>query len=197
MADSDRIAKLKGLAEADPNDELAHFSLGQALVDAHQFADAGPYLQRVLALNSQNSKAYQLLGEVQKATGHPDLAIQTLTNGYRVAHRKGDLMPMKAMGELLQSVGAPIPTVAEKKEGPAGGETAGFACRRCGGGSKLTERPFKGPLGEKILATVCANCWKEWVGMGTKVINELRLPMYDPAAQEQYDKYMKDFLMLD
>jgi len=29
------------------------------------------------------------------------------------------------------------------------------------------------------------------------VINELRLPMFDPAAQEQYDKYMKEFLMLD
>src|SRR5262249_46434726 len=156
-------------AEADPSDELAHFSLGQALVDASQHADAGPYLQRVLALNSQNSKAYQLLGEVQKATGHPDLAIQTLTNGYRVAHRKRDLMHMKAMGGLLQSPGAPVPPVAEKKDGPAGAATAGFACRRCGGaGPKLTERPFKGPLGEKILATVCASCWKEWVGMGTK-----------------------------
>ncbi|HUN81518.1 MAG TPA: Fe(2+)-trafficking protein [Phycisphaerae bacterium] len=198
MADQDRIEKLRGLAEADPNDELAHFSAGQAMVDAGQFSDAGPYLQRVLALNSQNSKAYQLLGQVQKATGHPDLAIQTLSNGYRVAHRKGDLMPMKAMGELLTSLGAPIPTVAEKKEVAAGDAVAGFACRRCGGaGPKLPERPFKGALGEKILATVCANCWKEWVGMGTKVINELRLPMYDPAAQEQYDKYMKDFLMLD
>src|SRR5258706_12716059 len=145
MADSDRIAQLKGLAEADPNDELAHSSLGRALVEARQFADAGPYLQRVLALNSQNSKAYQLLGEVQKATGHPDLAIQTLTNGYRVAHRKGDLMPMKAMGELLQSLGAPTPTVAEKKEAQAGGATAGFACRRCGGRAKLRETPFPQP----------------------------------------------------
>ena len=139
--------------------------------------------------------------EAQKGTGHKDLAIQTLTNGYRVAHRRGDLQPMKAMEELLKSLGAPVPAVGEAKPSAATGTVTsegGFACRRCGGGGpKMEHRPFKGPLGEKIHATVCANCWKEWVGMGTKVINELRLPMFDPAAQEAYDKYMKDFLMLD
>lgn len=199
MANEDRIAKLRSLAESDPNDELAHFSLGSALLEAGQNAEAGPCLQRVLALNSQNSKAYQLLGEAQKGTGHLDLAIQTLTNGYRVAHRRGDLQPMKAMEELLKSLGAAVPVMVEAKPAASAAPgVAGFVCRRCGGsGPKMAERPFKGPLGEKILATVCQACWKEWVGMGTKVINELRLPMFDPAAQEQYDKYMKEFLMLE
>jgi len=199
MADEARIAKLRAMAEADSGDELAHFSLGQALLEAGRFADAGPSLQRVLALNSQNSKAYQLLGEAQKGTGHNDLAVQTLTNGYRLAHRRGDLQPMKAMEELLKSMGAPVPVMSEPKAaGAAVAGEAGFVCRRCGGiGPKIAARPFKGPVGEKIFATVCQACWKEWVGMGTKVINELRLPMFDPAAQEQYDKYMKEFLMLD
>jgi Fe-S cluster biosynthesis and repair protein YggX len=199
MANEDRIAKLRSLAESDPGDELAHFSLGTALLDAGQFAEAGPCFQRVLALNSQNSKAYQCLGEAQKGTGHTDLAVQTLTNGYRVAHRRGDLQPMKAMAELLQSLGAAVPALAESKpSSSAAPGKAGFVCRRCGGaGPPMAARPFKGPLGEKILATVCQSCWKEWVGMGTKVINELRLPMFDPAAQEQYDKYMKEFLMLE
>lgn len=199
MVDEAKLARLKQLAESDPGDELAHFSCGSALLEAARYADAGPYFQRVLALNSQNSKAYQLLGEAQKGAGHGDLAVQTLTNGYRVAHRKGDLMPMKAMGELLTALGAAIPSVGEKKEATPGGEMSeGFSCRRCGGpGPKLPHRPFKGPLGEKILATICAGCWQEWVKMGTKVINELRLPMFDPQAQEQYDKYMKEFLMLD
>jgi Fe-S cluster biosynthesis and repair protein YggX len=153
----------------------------------------------VLAINSQNSKAYQLLGEAQIGTGFRDLAIQTLTNGYRIAHKSGDLMPMKRMGELLEQLGAPVPKIAEKKEGAAPGAAgeAGFSCRRCGGdGPRLKGRPFKGPLGEQILASVCENCWREWVGMGTKVINELRLPMFDPQAQEVYDKHMKEFLML-
>jgi len=198
MVDEARLAKLRALAEADPNDELAHFSYGSALLEAGRYSEAGPCFQRVLALNSQNSKAYQLLGEAQKGAGHAELAIQTLTNGYRVAHRRGDMMPMKAMGELLQSLGAAVPGVAEKSAVAAGEAVAGFSCRRCGGsGPKLAERPFKGPLGEQILATVCGNCWKEWVAMGTKVINELRLPMFDPQAQEAYDRYMKEFLMLD
>jgi len=198
MANEDRIAQLKKSVDQDPNDEMAQFSLGSALLDAGRAADAGPCFQRVLAVNAQNSKAYELLGRAQVATGHQDLAIQTLTNGYRVAHRKGDLMPLKAMAALLTELGAPVPDLSEKKNSAVGAADAGFTCRRCGGhGPKLKERPFKGPLGETILATVCQGCWTEWVGMGTKVINELRLPMYDPAAQEQYDKYMKEFLMID
>lgn len=199
MGLEDKIQQLRQLAEADENDEMAHFSLGSALIDAGRPGEAGPSFQRVLAINSQNSKAYELLGVAQIGAGHRDLAIQTLTNGYRIAHRKGDLMPMKKMGELLEDLGAQVPTVAQPKaEGASSGEAvAGFSCRRCGGGGpKLKERPFKGALGEQILAEVCESCWKEWVGMGTKVINELRLPMFDPVAQETYDKHMKEFLML-
>lgn len=198
MSNEERIQKLRMQAESDPGDEMAHFALGNALLDAGKPEEAGPSFQRVLALNSKNSKAYELLGASQIGAGLRDLAIQTLTNGYRVAHRNGDLMPMKKMGELLEGLGAPVPTVAEKKEAAAeaGGATPGFSCRRCGGGSPLKERPFKGQLGEEILASVCQNCWKEWIGMGTKVINELRLPMFDPQAQEVYDKHMKEFLML-
>lgn len=199
MTSEDRIAQLQKLAESDPNDEMAHFSLGSALLDAGRPADAGPSFQRVLALNSQNSKAYELLGRSQIEAGHNDLAVQTLTNGYRIAHRRGDLMPMKEMATLLEKIGAPVPEMEEKKAPASGGAAAdGFSCRRCGGGGpKLAERPFKGDLGETILATVCASCWKEWVGMGTKVINELRLPMFDPQAQELYDKHMKEFLLID
>ncbi len=200
MSDQEKIDRLQRLAESDPSDEMAHFSLGAALLEAGRAQESGPYLQRVLALNSQNSKAYELLARVQIATGHREHATRTLTDGYRLAHRKGDLMPMKAMEQMLKDLGAPVPTVAEKKEMPGSGVAAegGFACRRCGGGGpKLKERPFKGPLGEKILATVCESCWKEWVGMGTKVINELRLPMFDPQAQEMYDKHMKEFLLID
>lgn len=196
----ERIQKMRQLAEDDPGDEMAHFSLGSALLESGRPEEAGPSFQRVLALNSQSSKAYQLLGESQMGAGHRDLAVQTLTNGYRVAHRKGDLMPMKRMGELLQELGAPVPQVGEKREAAGGGgvATEGFTCRRCGGsGPKLANRPFKGPLGEQILESVCQACWKEWIGMGTKVINELRLPMYDPQAQETYDKHMKEFLMLN
>ena len=97
MADSGKIDMLKRAVEKDPNDELGQFALGNAYFEAGQHGDAGPCFQRVLAINSQNSKAYEMLAKTQKLTGHADLATQTATNGYRVAHRRGDLMPMKAM----------------------------------------------------------------------------------------------------
>ena len=200
MSSIDRIEQLKRAVEQDPNDELAQFALGNAHFEAKQFADAGPCFQRVLAINSQNSKAYELLATVQKNTGHPDLAIQTATNGYRIAQRRGDMMPLKGMEALLKELGAPIPTIAEKPSAASGTSAASgaFTCRRCGApGPALERRPFKGELGEMILATVCQSCWREWVGQGTKVINELRLPMYDPQAQEIYDRHMKEFLLIE
>lgn len=202
MADQSRIEQLKKAVEQNPNDELGQFALGNAYYDSKLYADAGPCFQRVLAINSQNSKAYELLASTQKMTGHPDLAVQTATNGYRVAHRRGDVMPMKGMEVLLKELGAPVPAVAERTAGSASAATlapsGSFTCRRCGSpGPQLVKQPFKGALGETVFESVCQTCWKEWVGQGTKVINELRLPMYDPQAQEIYDKHMKDFLLID
>lgn len=202
MTANERITQFRKLVAASPNDELALFGLGSALLDADQAAEAGPVLQRVLALNSRHSKAYQLLATAQKAAGQRELAIQTLTDGYRVAHRQGDLMPLKAMGEMLKELGAALPIVpvtggAAAATGEARESVDGFQCRRCGGGPALQKQPFKGELGERILAMVCQTCWNEWVRMGTRVINELRLPMHDPRAQAAYDEQMKAFLQLD
>lgn len=197
MSDQNRIESLQRLVDQNPNDELAQFSLGQALLESGRPKEAGPCFQRVLALNSQHSKAFELLGRSQKEAGDTNLAIETLKNGYRIAQRKGDMMPMQGMAKLLKELGAEPPQVAEKKEGAVGAKGDG-SCRRCGGsGPMLTAPPFKGELGQTIFKTVCASCWKEWIGMGTKVINELRLPMYDPQAQETYDKHMKDFLLIE
>lgn len=202
MADEEKISKLQALVEDDPNDALAHFSLGMALKDGGRAEEAVPHFQRVLAVDSQHSKAHQMLGMVQRDLGQTDLAVRTLTNGYRVAERHGDIMPMKAMGKLLEVLGAPVPKAAERDTvtsttPEAAAADGAFSCRRCSGsGPQLPRRPFKGVLGEEILATVCQGCWDEWVKMGTMVINELRLPMHDPKAQDAYDEQMKEFLQI-
>lgn len=200
MTDDARIQQFQKAVEQHPNNELAQFSLGQALLEADRAEEAGPCFQRVLAINGQNSKAYELLGTVQMRCGQKDLAIQTLTNGYRVAQRRGDMEPMNKMAGLLEELGAEVPSVAEKKTAQASSAVGegGFSCRRCGGvGPRLQKQPFKGELGQVVFETVCESCWREWVAMGTKVINELRLPMYDLQAQEMYDKHMKEFLLID
>ncbi len=198
MTLDERIVQFQKMVETDPNNELGYFSLGNALFEAKRFTEAGPAFQRVLAMNPHYSRAFLMLGKTQVETGHKELAIETLKNGYLVAHKRGDLMPRNEMGEVLKSLGAAVPDPEAKAKAAATGGAGvdGFVCSRCGGGTKMAERPFKGPMGEKILANVCQGCWAEWIKMGTKVINELRLPMHDPQAQEMFDKHMKEFLTL-
>lgn len=61
----------------------------------------------------------------------------------------------------------------------------------------MASRPFKGPLGEQVWANICQTCWTEWIHMGTKVINELRLNFGLPKHAEIYDQHMREFLSLD
>src|SRR5438046_7842341 len=96
------------MAESDPNNEIAHFSLGRALLDAGDAAEAAKSLQRVIALNPNISKAYQLLGDAQLKTGFRAYAIKTLTEGINVAQRRGDLMPKNEMIETLNDLGSQV-----------------------------------------------------------------------------------------
>src|SRR5205814_1926654 len=59
----EQINELRRRTESDPNDEIAHFSLGKALVEGGDAAEGAKALQRVIALNPNIAKAYQLLGD--------------------------------------------------------------------------------------------------------------------------------------
>ena len=199
-----KITQFRQMAEADPDNELGHFSLGKAYLDAEQHADAVGPLTRTIELNPRMSKAYQLLGEALRASDRDAEAIKTLTDGVRTADAQGDRMPRSAMAKLLEELGAevPEPPVAAKTESSATSErdagAGGFQCKRCGRpGTVLDAAPFPDALGEKILANICAGCWEEWVGMGTKVINELNLELADPKAQDMYDQHLAEFLQLE
>jgi Fe-S cluster biosynthesis and repair protein YggX len=190
-----QLDEMKQRAEADPNDEIAHFSLGRALLDAGQPADAAKALQRVIALNPNIAKAYQLLGDAQIKTGHRDFAITTLTEGIHIAHRRGDLMPKNEMIKMLEGLGAPVPQFADPKT--AAVSAGEVFCKRHGAvGPKLEKPPFRNDFGKEIYENICANCWKEAIAFGTKVINELRLPLADPQAQKAWDQHIREFLNL-
>lgn len=202
MDHEQRIRQFKQMAEADPNNELGHFSLGKALVDAGRFADAVQPLRRALQLNPMLSKAYQLLGDALEKADQRSDAIEALTRGVTVADEQGDRMPREAMISALRNFGAPIPTLKQTDRAPDAGtegdSTEGFHCSRCGRPTgQLVKPPFKGPLGQKIFDNVCTTCWKEWIPMGTKVINELGLVLSSPTGQQMYDQYMQEFLQLD
>jgi len=192
----DRVAQFRKMADDDPNNELGHFSLGRALLETGQHAEAAKSLQRVIALNPNIAKAYQLLGEAQLATGHRDYAIQTLTEGVQVAHRRGESMPKNAMSDKLRELGAPVPQLDQPKP-PQEVGAGQVQCKRCGQVKpKLANPPFRNDFGQEIFENICADCWREAIGMGTKVINELRLPMNDPQAHKVWDQHIREFLHL-
>jgi Fe-S cluster biosynthesis and repair protein YggX len=203
MSINQRILQFRQMAEADPENELGHFSLGKALLEAGEFPDAVGPLTRALQLNPTLSKAYQLLGDAYEKSGQRPRAVETLSRGVTTADEQGDRVPRDAMMRMLRDMDAPVPTL-KQGEGAVNADLSGvqssdgFKCSRCGRPhGQLEKRPFKGDLGEKVHAHVCASCWREWISMGTKVINELGLVMSSRSGQDSYDQYMVEFLQLE
>lgn len=191
-----RIEHYRKMAEADPTNELAHFTLGRAYLDAGHADEAiGPF-QRVIELKPDMSPAYERLAVALLAANQKEQAIAQLTKGIEVAHARGDIMPRNTMLRMLKDLGAPVPQLAQAQQQQVAGEGE-IACHRCGKvGPKLKGPPFRNAQGQKIFDNICAPCWREWVAMGTKVINELRLELADPQAQKIYDSHMMEFLNL-
>jgi Fe-S cluster biosynthesis and repair protein YggX len=193
---ADRIEQFRKMAEADPGNELGHFSLGRELLTAEQFEQAAQSFERCLSINPNISKAYQFLATALLNLKRQPEAIARLTEGAKRADERGEMMPRNDMARMLKDLGAPVPefksTVQEKTVSE--GEVL---CQRCGRVNKrMTRQPFRTDIGKQIYEKICADCWREWIGMGTKVINELRLPLADPQAQKVYDQHMVEFLNL-
>ena len=196
----ERIEQFRKMAQDDPENELGHFSLGKALMEDGQFVEAAVAFQKTVELNTQFSKAFQLLGQSLISAGNKAAAVQYLTKGYEVADERGDNIPREEMAKLLKSIGAEVPA-SKRAAGPKIEGVGGFACQRpgCLAGPRavqLQRPPMSDEMGQKIYENVCAECWQEWLGMGIKVINEMRLDLSDEKGQEVYDQYMKDYLGL-
>ncbi len=197
MADINaRIEQFKKMADADPENVLGHFSLGRAYQEAGIHDGAISSFQKVIGLDENMSRAYELLATSLLQRSQKEAAIDTLTKGVKIAGARGDVMPKNAMAKMLEELGAPVPAVESTQPAQVVGEGQ-VLCSRCGQvGRKLPAPPFRNDQGRMILEKICADCWREWIGMGTKVINELRLPLNDPQAQKLYDQHMYEFLNL-
>ena len=191
-----RIEQFRQMAQADPNNELGHFSLGKACLDAGMTAQAIQSFQRALDLNPNIAKVYQLLATALLKENRKPEAIGRLTRGIEVAAARGDVMPRNEMLAMLKDLGAAIPeSLAAAPSHPVG--EGQVACKRCGRiAPKLPSPPFSNAQGKEIYEKIFADCWRQWIAMGTKVINELRLPLADPQAQKIFDQHMREFLNL-
>ncbi len=196
-----RIAQFENMAQADPDNEMAHYSLGGAYVQAGRFADAVTCYLRCTVLAPGMSKAFQLAGDAAIKAGQVETASGILEKGYVVAAERGDRMPQSAIAELLKSIGREVPQVAakvpaaqSKDRSLLGGPSKGSVPT---GGSRLDAPPFRGPLGEWIAANISSEKWNAWIGQGTKVINELRLDLSKEQDTEVYDQHMREYLGID
>lgn len=196
---ADQIARFRNMAQEDPDNDLAHFRLGQFLMDDGQSEEAAKSFRRTLEITPEFSKVYQLLGECLSKLDRKDEAVEMLTKGWTVADERGDRMPRDAMAKLLQQLGAPVPqkqTAAMDDSGPG----TGFRCQRpgCMEGKRavqLTAPPLPDAIGEHIQRDICAACWMLWwKDLSIKVINELRLDLSSESGQYEYDRNMREYL---
>jgi tetratricopeptide (TPR) repeat protein len=202
----DRIAQFRKMATDDPENDLAHYRLGQELLRAERYEEAIPSFQRTLELNPPFSKVYVLLTQCLAALGRRDEALKTAEQGYQVATQRGDNVPREEIAKLIGELGGKVPETpapqAAVRPTPTPG-VGGFVCQRptCrygGQAQQLRRPPTSDEVGQRIFETVCAGCWNDWLrNYSVKVINELRLDLSTERGQAEYDRYMREFLGLD
>jgi Fe-S cluster biosynthesis and repair protein YggX len=193
---SEAIERFAKMAQADPTNELGHFSLGRALLDDGQNAEAAASFARVIELNPNMGRAYQLLATALLNLDRRDEAIGRLAQGVKVAQSRGETLPKREMIAKLKELGITVPD--DEPAAPAVEIGSGqVLCKRCGKiAPKLASPPMRNAFGREIFEHTCADCWQEAIRVGTKVINELRLPLGDPKAGKIWDQHVREFLNL-
>ena len=219
-----RIAQFQNMAQADPDNEMAHFSLAGALAQAQRYAESAAAYERCTELAPTMSRAYQLAAENFLKVGQKDRATQLALRGYTIAAERGDLRPKNALADMLTTqLGKDLPAVHGKSGGAAGGggmrdvdllggAAAGKKEPAYSGplaegmivdaktgrpGRKMPRPPFRGPVGEWIQQHITQETFNAWIAQGTKVINELRLDMSRDQDADVYDQHMREYLGLD
>ena len=74
---------------------------------------------------------------------------------------------------------------------------AEVTCSRCGNtAAGLDQAPLPGRVGELVRDQVCAACWREWLAMQIKIINEYRLSPVEPRHFDFLLAQLKAFVNL-
>lgn len=198
METNDRIAQWEKMVREAP-DDMAWFSLGNAYRDAGRLAEADAALAKAVGLNAGMSRAYQLRAQVLIQLGRLEEAGEVAVKGYTIAAQRGDVMPQRAMGALLEKLGRPVPRVeTEGPERAAASVAVGadmIVDRKTGRpGTRMKEPPMRGPVGQIIQQHYSHETWQMWIRQGTKVINELRLDFSNPDHAKVYDTHMMEWL---
>ena len=70
-----------------------------------------------------------------------------------------------------------------------------ITCARCGRTAEPLDRaPLRNELGERILASICRDCWSQWLRFQTQLINHHGLDVREKTARDFLTGNMEAFL---
>ena len=176
----DKIDRFQNMAMADPSNDMAHFSLGSAYLEAKRFGEAATSFEACVELNPEMTRAMELGGSALMQMGNTADAKVLLIRGYEQAASKGEMRVKDGIASILTESGIELPTVEQASPGETG--------------KSLDKQPLPGKIGKWILENVDEAQWDAWIGQGTKVINELRLDFSKVEDQSKFEEHMAEFL---
>ena len=102
MAERDRIAEFKEVAELMPDDPVVRFGLAGAYLDAGQAESAVREYQETIRLKPDYSAAHRGLGRALERAGRREEARAAYAKGLEVATQTGDLQTKKEIEVFLR-----------------------------------------------------------------------------------------------
>jgi folate-binding protein YgfZ len=104
-----REEMFRRVLEIDPDDVLAHFGMGELLVEREQFGAAAEHLERVVAAEPGHSAALLALGRAFEGLGDGGRALQTYESGVETAAKKGDFATAQKMQDRITALASQTP----------------------------------------------------------------------------------------
>jgi Flp pilus assembly protein TadD len=102
VAEGDRIAEFKEVAELMPDDPVVRFGLAGAYLDAGQAESAVLEYRETIRLKPDYSAAHRGLGRALERAGRPEEARAAYAKGLKVATQTGDLQTKKEIEVFLR-----------------------------------------------------------------------------------------------
>jgi Flp pilus assembly protein TadD len=102
MAEADRIAEFKEVAELMPDDPVVRFGLAGAYLEAGQPDNAAAEYREAIRLKPDYSAAHRGLGRALERAGRVAEAGAAYEHGLEVATRNGDLQTVKEIEVFLR-----------------------------------------------------------------------------------------------
>lgn len=97
-----QVAVLLKMLAAGRDDALLRYSLGNALLKAHEAVGAAAHLRAAVCHDPQYSAAWKLLGHALESAGSASAAAEAWRTGITVASARGDQQAAREMSVFLK-----------------------------------------------------------------------------------------------